>query len=66
MQVVSGIMSRKQLADIAELESHIVWWRKIAKQWEGVNEVEFAQCMRIVNRAFEDIGCIEAGIEVAS
>ena len=59
-------MSRKQLAQIADLESHIAWWRKIAKQWQGVNEVEHARCMRIVDRAFEDIGCIEAGIKVAS
>jgi hypothetical protein len=61
-----GIMSRKQLAQIAELESHIAWWRKIATQWQGVNEVELARCMRIVDRAFDDIGRIEAGIEVAS
>jgi hypothetical protein len=59
-------MSTTQAKQIANLESHIAWWRKIAKQWQGVNEVEYAQCMRIVNRAFEDIGRIEAGIEVAS
>ena len=51
---------------IAECQSNMNWWTKMAKQWEGVNPVEHARCMRIVNRAFEDIGRIEAGIKVAS
>lgn len=55
-----------QAQQIADLYTDIAWWTERAAYWESCNPVEHARCMRIVDRAFEDIGRIEAGIKVAS
>jgi hypothetical protein len=63
-----GIMTTQATKEhrIADLYADIAWWTERATYWQSCNEVEYARCMRIVDRAFEEIGRIEAGIEVAS
>lgn len=48
---------------IAECESNMAWFTARAAEWlHAGNVIEHERCMRLVNRAFEDLGRVQAGL----